>query len=171
MDETAKIERKSNGRVAAFACFGLALACVVARASLGARKPDIALLPLTAAGILACLGLFLLLRGVFAGRTRSKSDEPEATVQIAPYSPEMSDGSDGAEAVQAVLAPLSKIGEPAECEASRTAPRAPRGRAVSRKRVAAQRLGSEWSNDLQLSPRAQARLEADPFVQRLARLA
>ncbi len=174
MEGTGKTEGTSNGRVAAIACFGLALACVAVRPMIAARWPELALVPFAAAGGVAIVGIALLLRGLFASRAKPAPDTPDETVQIAPYAPEMSDGSDGVEAVRVALTPVAEAGSPTRGTAplfvvGEETP-APQARTMSRQRVAKQRLGSEWSSDLQLSRRAQARLEADPFVQRLSRL-
>lgn len=44
------------------------------------------------------------------------------------------------------------------------------GRSATASLADAMHFGSEWAQDLDLSPRALARLEADPFVKRLARI-
>lgn len=169
-DGTGKTERKASGRIAAIACFGLAAASVGARATVQSSWPDLALLPIAGAGLFASAGFTLLVRSMVVGRKETDPEPVEATVQISSYSPEMVDGSDGAEAVRAVLAPVAEAEADDSAHLAEAAARVASGRALSPDRVSARRLGAEWAHNLRLSRREQARLEADPFVQRLARL-
>ncbi|PRY23709.1 hypothetical protein CLV78_104201 [Aliiruegeria haliotis] len=159
--------------------------------------PEFAALPGLLGSGSALLGVLLLFHSQSA-QARDARRQQGACIRIAPYVPEMTDGSDGTSALLAALAPVkpSRV-ESAGATTQRPSRQAadairrirlqaaPKARLhvvgdpETRRRMSSGRaalcsalkLGGEWSRDLKLSRRAEARLAADPFVQRLARLA
>lgn len=186
------VEKRSAGRAIAIPMIGLGAACCCAIEVVSSRWPEYAVLPGAAGSILALCGLVLLFRSQLQA-ARAEAEKRADCIRISPYIPQMADGSNGAEFLKVVLAPapepiqmrprrerpalalahsadaahLEQLGSDEDSAAERD--RVERSRAAI-ELVSSLRLGTEWSRDLQLSRRAEARLDSDPFVQRLARL-
>ncbi|RYH08631.1 hypothetical protein [Tropicimonas sp. IMCC6043] len=175
-------------RSAAIVMIGLGAACCCSIDYVQTRWPDLAAYPALAGCTTALLGLLLLFRSQRRA-SRKKAASAQDCIRISPYRPEMADGSDGAEVLQLVLTPVARPAPLAPRHSRRKAARTasltpffePRDtrlenaavagvRSASATLISALRFGQEWSRDLELSSRALARLERDPFVQRLARL-
>lgn len=187
-------KKRTASRSVAIPMIGIGAASCSSIEMVQARWPDLAALPGAVGSVCALLGVLLLFRSQLAA-ARAEKARKEACVRISPYIPEMVDGSNGAEMLKIAMAPLPQtivarahavlkpISQAAHDPVDGVSPfftgetaramRVPkRGRAdASATLISALRLGSEWSSDLQLNGRAQARLESDPFVQRLGRLA
>lgn len=184
-----------SGRILAIGMIGLGAACCCSIELFQRYMPDLAAIPGLVGALLALGGLLLLFR-CQVKQARFEAARKRECLRLAPYLPEMLDGSNGAVALSVALAPADAAAvEPAICTGAKTPVR--RRQPLMRSHAnqngatvtlfneahqprrntgapaafyAALRLGGEWTQDLDLSPRAQARLEADPFVQRLARL-
>ncbi len=139
------------------------------------------MLPGAAGTLCAMVGVLLLIRSRIKA-TKSVRSNPDGFIRIAPYVPEMVDGSNGAEWLKLVLTPAPRpviaasfSRKPQRSELDQSQPQEETPDTPAKKGsgevVTAFRIGPEWAKDVHLSNRAQARLEADPFVQRLARLA
>lgn len=189
---TRKENHRSIGRSLAIPMIAIGAACCASIELVQGHWPEIAAVPGTAGSVAALLGLLLLFRSQLREKREERAQKEEC-VRISPYVPEMVDGSNGAEVLKVVLEPVPQTvrqrprqtrTEPLQSLPANTGT-APffvstgtdpvRSGRQQRKRtsatmIAALRFGSEWTRDVQLSRRAMARLESDPFVQRLARL-
>ncbi|SDJ60138.1 hypothetical protein [Aliiruegeria lutimaris] len=174
------------GRRMAVPMIGLGAACCSSVEFVKLNWPDLAAFPGAAGSICAMLGVLLLFRSQLRAAKAARANR-DGCIRISPYVPEMADGSNGAETLKIILTPSPQVvvstafsidaphapetqeQGPAE-ETKPERPFAHAKRLVSRPLATAQEIGAEWSQDVQLSGRAQERLEADPFVRRLARL-
>lgn len=183
--------RQHTARSVAIAMIALGSACCGSIEFVATRWPDLAAIPGAAGSMSALLGLLLLFREQQRGRRAAEARATDC-IRISPYRPEMADGSDGMEMLKLVLMPASSQVPLQPRHRRTTAARpAPKARAASltpffaahdvrlehsapqgasATLFSALRLGQEWARDLELSGRARAQLERDPFVQRLARL-
>ncbi|SFC84460.1 hypothetical protein [Tropicimonas isoalkanivorans] len=184
---------RNRARMAAIPMIALGAACCASIEIVKSTAPDLATLPGLAGSVLALGGLLLLFKSQLAEK-RATAAAKRRYQRIAPYLPEMTDGSGSAKALAAALAPVEKAIEPAvrltvvSAEAVARAPRRQKNgagasvtlfqhdpasddhRGASTPIFAAMRLGGNWAEGLKLSPKAMARFESDPFVQRLARI-
>ncbi|NDR59401.1 hypothetical protein [Aliiruegeria sabulilitoris] len=183
---TSDVAQANIGRRLAVPMIGLGAACCSSVEFVKLNWPDLVALPGAVGSICAMLGVLLLFRSQLRAAKAVRANRA-GCIRISPYVPEMADGTNGAETLKIVLTPSPKLvvstavpddgSQSAETREQETAENAPcklpfaKGRrVVSRPLAAAQRFGSEWAQDVKLSGRAQERLEADPFVRRLARL-
>ena len=173
-------ERRTIGRRFAVPMIGLGAVFCASVEFVQVRWPDLAALPGAVGALSAVLGVLLLFRSQERAR-----NETETCIRISPYVPEMADGSNGAEKLKVVLTPSPQPviaanfkREPVPDDTNE-APKMAQPRdgtseilqcQKSGRVVTALRIGTDWVQDVHLSGPAQARLEADPFVQRLARL-
>ncbi len=178
------------GRTAAIPMIGLGAACCCSIEIVQNRFPDFAAVPGTAGAVLALVGVVMLFR-CQVRQAREQDALKKACVRIAPYVPETTDGSQGAEILKIVLTPAGASpvanametpilrrhtqAKPSPSRTNTTETPLHAGRPDHRFATPATlykvlKLGNGGTRDVDLSRRALARLEADPFVRRLSRL-
>ncbi|WP_068109266.1 hypothetical protein [Tropicimonas marinistellae] len=186
---------RSLARMVAIPMIGLGAASCATIDMVHRHMPEFSAVPGIAGSVLAMVGLMLLMRC----QVRQARDEAARRLRcqrISYYVPVMADGSSCSDALTAALVPAGvSTGAPTRRRSVSAARMAKREqdrrtkcagasvtlfrhgpesteRAVGAKTAvtAAMRFGGEWTKDLDLSPRASAQLEADPFVKRLARM-
>ena len=181
-----KDSQRTVARAAAIPMIGLGAAICGSVEFVQSRWPEFVALPGAVGSACALLGVLLLFRAQMQAARAEKARKSDC-IRISPYVPEMADGTSGAEMLKVVLAPSPRpahmteafaTDRPLDMQAGPVHARHPEQRpAESRRRrasatlITALRFGNEWSRDVNLSGRALARLESDPFVQRLGRLA